>query len=116
MTLTEASLDALRLWVETSADPRDLVASNYSNTIALQQLEERVGTRLDALEAALATLRLEASASTSDRQPSPDNIQYDSSITSVIQESEAALTADGTAKREGYGALAGQVQAYATQH
>ena len=109
MSLTDATLDALRLWVETPADSRDTGAPLSGNTIVLQQLEERVGARLGALEAALATLRVEAAAST-------DTILYDNSNASVIQEPEAALPADGTPQRKGYGALPAQVKAYAAEH
>ena len=109
ITMTEAVLDALRLWVETPADPRDTPVSPSGHTTVLQEFEERVDARLEALEAALATLRLEAAVST-------DTMPYDNSITSVIQESDAALPADGTPQHTGYGALAGQVQAYLIQH
>ena len=33
MTLTEALLDGLRRWLETPADPRDLLLSDNSNTV-----------------------------------------------------------------------------------
>lgn len=115
MTLTEAALDALRLWVKTPADPRDPNVSNNSHTIVLQEFEARIDARLEALEAALATLQREALASTEASQPSPAPIPYDNSNIYVIQESNTALPSDETPQRKGYGALASQVQAYAAQ-
>ena len=39
MTLTEALLAGLQLWLETPTDPRDLVLTDVSNTV-IQQLQE----------------------------------------------------------------------------
>ena len=100
---------ALQLWMETPADPRDSGVSPSGPTTVLQEFEERVDARLQALEAALTTLRVEAEAST-------DAIPYDSNNIAVIQELDAALPAEDTPRHEGYGVLAGQVQAYAAQH
>ena len=91
LSLTEAALDALRLWVETPAAPRDTPGSPNGNTVVLQEFEERVDARLAELEAALATLRVDAVASPDARPPSPDTIPYDNSNTSIIQKSSAAL-------------------------
>src|SRR5262245_17601328 len=93
MSLTDAALDALQLWVETPADLRDTETSPSGNTTVLRQFEELVDARLEALEAALATLRREAPASTESMQPSPDTLRYNNSITDVIQELDATLPA-----------------------
>ena len=50
-TLTELLIDALRLRLETPADPRELLVSDERNTV-MQQLQELVNA---AVQAALAT-------------------------------------------------------------
>jgi hypothetical protein len=93
MSLTDAALDALRLWVETPADPRDTGVSLSGHTTVLQEFEERVDARLEALEAALATLKLETPVSTERIQPASETVPYDDSNTNVIQESAVAMPA-----------------------
>jgi hypothetical protein len=105
MSLTEVARDALRLWVETPADHRATSVSPNGHTVVLQEFAARV----DALEAAVATLRRETPVSA-------DTMPYDNSNTPVIHEPEAARPADDLPQPTGYGALAGQVQAYAAQH
>ena len=46
MTLTELLLDGLRLRLETPADPRDLLASDKSNTV-MQELQEQLQEMVD---------------------------------------------------------------------
>jgi Arc/MetJ-type ribon-helix-helix transcriptional regulator len=45
-TLTEAIKDALRLWLETSADPRDIILSN-DNTV-IQEVQEMIRAAVQA--------------------------------------------------------------------
>ena len=86
MTLTEAILEGLRLWLETPADPRDLLSSDNSNTV-MQHIQELVNA---AVQAALATgygppthppARAAAGKPSNDIHPASDDIQhYDNTV------------------------------------
>ena len=83
LSLTEFLLDAIRLRLDTPADPRDIQVSDKSNTIVLQELQALVDA---AVEAALAKREHEAPPVRSDnRQPARDDILYNDNNT-VIQE------------------------------
>src|SRR5512134_740459 len=49
MTLSEAILDGLHLWLETPADLREVFLSDESNTVMQQLREELKSTLLDEL-------------------------------------------------------------------
>jgi Arc/MetJ-type ribon-helix-helix transcriptional regulator len=98
MTMTDAILEALRLWLETPVDPRAPLASDKSHTIALQQLEARVGARVAALEAELATLRHEV--------PMPR----------AAPQARARDREKSTGRHDGYGAFARKVRLFVEEH
>ena len=90
MTLTDAILEGLRLWLETPADPRDGRVSDNSNTV-MQHIQELVNA---AVQAVLATgygppthtpARVAAAMPTDDRQPVSHDRQHDDNT--VLQES-----------------------------
>jgi hypothetical protein len=49
MTLTEALLEGLQLWLQTPANPRELLSSDESNTVLQQLRDELKGALLDEL-------------------------------------------------------------------
>jgi len=83
-TMTEAILEAVRLWVETPADPRDLLPSDNSNTV-IPQLEELVEAAVERyLAKRHATQDTEPTAPAPAPAPTRDEIpSYNS--TTVIQ-------------------------------
>jgi len=133
LTMTDATLDALRTWVGIEADPNGLLSYDNSNTDVLQkvaakiaalpQLEERIVT----LETVLARRGHETPTQpVADTQLPPVDTSYDNSQTVVRHETKDALSSDNSNtdvmqeppvpdRRAGYRALADQVKAYARQ-
>ncbi len=83
MTLTEALLEGLQLWLETPTDPRELLLSDESNTV-MQQLQEMVTATVQAELAKLLSMALPLP--THDIQTTNNDMLYGNSNT-VLQES-----------------------------
>ncbi len=83
-TMSEALLEAIRLWLETPADPREFLSSDNSNTVIPQlaemvaELVERHLAQIHATQPPVPTAPVQAPAPTRDEIPS-----YNS--TTVIQ-------------------------------
>jgi hypothetical protein len=100
MTMTEFVLDAIRLRLDTPADPRDIILSDNSNTV-MQHIQELVNA---AVQAALASgygppmpapATEVAAVPSDDIRPASDNIQHYDNNT-VIQEKPVAVQENGT--------------------
>jgi hypothetical protein len=100
LTMTEALLDGAQLWLDTPADPREIVLSDNGNTV-IQEWEDRfaaLATRLQtqidtALQAALT--RIPRAAPAASLHPIVDHpasavMPYDNSNT-VLQEGATAM-------------------------
>jgi hypothetical protein len=91
MTLTEALLEGLQLWLETPIDPRDVVLSDESHTVLQQLRDELKGALLDELRYEVGELLASAAGDglgTGERaglSPGPHEIAYDNTMT-VLQE------------------------------
>ena len=72
MTLTEALLEGLQLWLETPTDPRALFVSDNSNTV-IPQLQVMVTTTVQAELAKLLNMALPLP--TPDRPPTNNDIR-----------------------------------------
>jgi hypothetical protein len=100
LTMTEALLDGAQLWLDTPADPREVVLSDNGNTV-IQEWEDRfaalatrIQTQIDtALQAALTRIQRAAPAAplhlTVDH-PASAVMPYDNSNT-VLQEGAPAM-------------------------
>ena len=84
MTLTEALLEGLQLWLETPTDPRELFVSDNSNTV-MQQLQAMVTATVQAELAKLLNMALPLP--TPDRPPTNNDIRYDDGNTILQTES-----------------------------
>jgi hypothetical protein len=84
MTLTEALLEGLQLWLETPTDPRALFVSDNSKTVILQ-LQVMVTTTVQAELAKLLNMALPLP--TPDRPPTNHDIRYDGGNTLLQTES-----------------------------
>jgi hypothetical protein len=88
MTLTEALLDGLQLWLDTPADPRELLLSDESNTVMQELREELKGALLDELrkdvQAILASAVHDGVSLAPHREPQPAPASSNSNT--VIQE------------------------------
>jgi hypothetical protein len=72
MTMTDAIVEILRLWLETPADPRVTLLSGNSNTV-MQKWEALVDARIEAKLSRLLPPAV-APVSTDNIQPFPDDI------------------------------------------
>jgi len=98
MTMTDAIVESLRLWLETPADPRAALLSGNSNTV-MQEWEALVDARIEAKLSSLLSPAV-APVSTDNMQPFPDDIPPSSDniphySSTVIQKTPSASVPEG---------------------
>lgn len=86
MTLTEALLEGLHLWLETSTDPREVFLSDDSNTV-MQQLQTMVTATVQAEFAKFQSTALPPAMP--DRHPTTNDSAHDNGNTVLQKETSS---------------------------
>jgi hypothetical protein len=91
MTLSEALLEGLQLWLDTPTDPREVLLSDECNTVMQQLRDELKGALLDELRHEVAELLASAAGDglgteRAGLSPAPREILYDNNITVLQKE------------------------------